>query len=156
MTMSLDDILRLDDAAFANAIIEFVNDKQIAHGFDSLTDVEQTVLLANDCEFRIVRSGIMDLAGYPEHEWRDAMIASLAEIGATQTAALLREATRLFDAIPAHERERAETIDDLYALAGADKLDRLSATAETVACDAEIANCLHRYIVRSRARFRAA
>jgi hypothetical protein len=155
MTKSLDDILQLDDAGFANAIIEFVNDEQIAHGFDSLTDIEQTVLLANDCEFRIVRSGIIDPASYPEKEWREGMIASLAEIGAAETAALLREATRLFDAIPAHEKERAETIDDLYALAGAEKLDGLSAAAETSACDAEIANCLHRYIVRNRARFRA-
>ena len=155
MTKSIDEILAITEpAAFADAIIAFVNDKQIAHSFESLTATEKIVLLACDCSYRLVRGGLLDPLFNPGREWRDAMLAALHEIGATHAERILGTAATLVDAIPEEQARRADTLGDVMTLAGEDKLEALSQELRSSGAQAQIDRQLFSYIVQHRARFR--
>src|SRR4051812_15176111 len=72
--------------------VAYVGAKELAHGWDALTALEQTAILADRYWYKLQDGGLSSTILWDPPEYRDEAIAALERIGAHATAAVLRRA----------------------------------------------------------------
>ena len=133
--------------ARAEALESYVREKARRHGREALTPAERVALYAVLYRDEVFHGGLTSTVVWDsdEPDYRDACIAALETIGATTTAAILREAAAILDAVPEHRRESARTVEAVIDLFRAD-YERLRQDLDATNPKVEIESALARWI----------
>jgi hypothetical protein len=133
-------------------IVSYVSEKARMAGWDSLTDTEKTVSLADSYRFRLTAGGLSTTVVWDPPDYRDQAIAAIERIGAKETSSILRRAAALVDAIHRSKVPLMTVGDVLDAMGPA--YAELRSNLEQAWPEVEIGDCLATWLDANRSAWR--